>query len=55
MGIDKKVMEGPLPPGMNASTIVMTRVGVGLLLMGFILTMVFVAILGPLATIVVAM
>ena len=54
MGIVETVMEGPLPPGMNGGIVVMTGVGVGPLLMGCGLTMVFVVVLGLLAAIVVA-
>ena len=55
MGIVEIVMQGPLPLGMNRRIMVMTWVGVGPLLMGCRLTMVFVTVLGPLATIVFAM
>ena len=49
------VVEGPLPIGMRGGTVVRMGVGVGPPLMSYELTTVFVAMMGPLAMIVVVM
>ena len=55
MGIVATIMQGPLPPIMNGSIELMTRVGVGPPLMVCEITMAFVAVLGLLVAIVVSM